>query len=307
MFYNRKEFNNMLNSKTTTMKWHSRNKEWYIHKGYKYTFMGDNFNVKIKDLPLGSKAKVIVICDYCGKEMIKPYRDYLKNHSKKFGDTCIKCKSIKSKDTCINKYGVDNPSKVEKFKAKRKNTHLDRYGVENAFQAKIFKDKSKKTCLSKYGTEYANQNNHVKKKIANTNMIRYGHTNPNKNYNVRRKIAVTLNRNGSCKTSKAQLELFDMLKELYNNVELNYPVDNYNLDCMITIGDVQIDCEYDGWYWHKNKQAKDKKRDEILKTKGFKIFRIKANRELPTKKQILKSINHLVKGDYSYTDIKLDI
>ena len=23
MFYNRKEFNNMLNSKTTTMKWHS--------------------------------------------------------------------------------------------------------------------------------------------------------------------------------------------------------------------------------------------------------------------------------------------
>jgi hypothetical protein len=45
------------------MKWHPRNKLWYINKGYIYTKLGDQFNVKTDDLTNGSNVDVEVKCD----------------------------------------------------------------------------------------------------------------------------------------------------------------------------------------------------------------------------------------------------
>lgn len=241
--------------------WNNKNKQYYINKGYQYTKIGDAFNVDIKDLTKGSKAKVIVVCDYCGKEIIKAYQTYIKQHDDKLGDCCKGCEQVKIK-----------------------NTWMKKYGYENVFQSDYAKEKSKQTCLKKYGTEFACQSDEVKEIIAKG-----------------------LYNNQSCKTSKQQLKICEILKELYDNCELNYPYSRLSLDCYININDCKIDVEYDGWYWHKNKQEYDRKRDEFLKNNGYKILRIKAMHKVPTKEQLQNAIDYLVKGNHSYTEIILDI
>ena len=44
----------------------------------------------------------------------------------------------KRKDTCLERYGVDNPTKVQEFKEKIKKTNIKKYGVESHFQSDSF-------------------------------------------------------------------------------------------------------------------------------------------------------------------------
>lgn len=59
------------------------------------------------------------------------------------------------KQTFINKYGVDNPSKAQGVKLKKDQTNLLRYGVTNPFQRDEVKLKSEQTLVSKYGVSNA--------------------------------------------------------------------------------------------------------------------------------------------------------
>ena len=62
-----------------SIKWHSRNKNYYINKGYVFTKVGDLFCIKINDLFVGSKTIVRVKCDICGNEKYLTYQRYNKN------------------------------------------------------------------------------------------------------------------------------------------------------------------------------------------------------------------------------------
>lgn len=73
--------------------------------------------------------------------------------------------SDKNKQTCIERYGVDNVSKSSSTKAKMKQTNLRKYGVENPFQAESVKAKIKQTTLNKYGVEYISQTKDHKKQV----------------------------------------------------------------------------------------------------------------------------------------------
>ena len=81
---------------------------------------------------------------------------------------------IKQKQTMIEKYGEENPLKVEKIKNKMKNTCLEKYGTEYASQSQEFKDKIKNTCLEKYGTEYASQSQEFKDKMRQNCLEKHG-------------------------------------------------------------------------------------------------------------------------------------
>ena len=59
-----------LISKTAMVKWNGANKKHFESKKYTFTKMKDEFEVKIEDLSLGSRAVVQVKCDECG-EIIK--------------------------------------------------------------------------------------------------------------------------------------------------------------------------------------------------------------------------------------------
>ena len=74
----------------------------------------------------------------------------------------------KYKQTCLDKYGVDNASKSEEVKEKIRQRHIELFGCENAFQSKEAKEKSKQTCLQKFGYEYASQSPEFKEKAKKT-------------------------------------------------------------------------------------------------------------------------------------------
>lgn len=69
-------------------KWTCHNRQWYIERGYKYTTINQPLFVKAKDLTHGSKEKVVVKCDCCGKEFKVQYGCYLKAVNK---DMCGPC------------------------------------------------------------------------------------------------------------------------------------------------------------------------------------------------------------------------
>lgn len=71
-----------------------------------------------------------------------------------------------SKQTKLSRYGDENYNNRVKYK----NTCLEKYGVENAFQNDIIKEKSSQTKLFKYN----NSNYTNREKAAQTNLERYG-------------------------------------------------------------------------------------------------------------------------------------
>ena len=70
--------------------------------------------------------------------------------------------------------------------------------------------------------------------------------------------------------SKPQIELYNKILKLCPYAILNYPCLNYSIDIGIPFLNIAI--EYDGSYWHNDKEY-DKKRDEQISNIGWNIFR----------------------------------
>lgn len=252
------------------------------------------------------------------------YGEYNPSQVKKFKD--------KRKETFIDRFGCENPSQSELVKQKRVDTYLKHYGVDHPLKSIEVQEKSKTTCLKKYGTEYTTQTDNMKKKSRQTCLERYGVDNASKSdivkskieetwmrkYGVknimeldefREKILQSFVRNNSCPTSSMQIALSNLLKEIYGdeNVEDNVVCGSCLLDMVLKHQGYIIDVEYDGWFWHKNKQEKDTRRNYYVKSQGYKILRVRSNIELPTKEQIQEAIDYLVKDNHSLKFINLDI
>lgn len=96
-------------------------------------------------------------CQYCGKQII--LRNVNMNRGYPIGCTATCVMSLESvqntfKQTCLKKYGVENPYQSDVCKAKITQTLIDRYGVTCPLHANEFKEKAKQTCLDKYGVEH---------------------------------------------------------------------------------------------------------------------------------------------------------
>lgn len=110
-------------------------------------------------------TKITFKCINCGcyyTKSITAYKRY------KLCKECVKVEMIKKvKNTCLQKYGVDNVRKDKKHIEKMKETKIalygspnnikkwketvkTKYGCDSYFQSEDFKEKSKKTKLQKY-------------------------------------------------------------------------------------------------------------------------------------------------------------
>ena len=111
-------------------------------------------------------------CKTCGTTL--PFNKWLQNYcSKKCLNNDADIRN-KIKQTCFEKYGVDNPAKANESKEKTKRTSLEKYGVDNPAKAEINKEKSKKTCLERYGVEYTTQSEQMKNAAKKTCLEKYG-------------------------------------------------------------------------------------------------------------------------------------
>lgn len=138
-----------------------------------------------------NKTKITFKCTNCGHYYTKSIIAYKRY---KLCKECVKVEMVKKlKNTCLEKYGVDNVWKdkahIEKMKQtkralygssnnikKWKETIKKKYGCGSYFQSDDFKEKSKETKLQKYND--ATFTNAEKRK--NTNLSKYGNTWGNK-------------------------------------------------------------------------------------------------------------------------------
>lgn len=316
----------MLVTKEVTTNWNNGIKNHYVSKGYIFTKCKEPFICKTEDLPTQSRVKIIVKCDYCGAEWETAYGDWYKCHIEG-QDTCKECRKIKRGKTNLEKYGHENVFGSEYGKQKIKQTTLDKYGVDNINKLPEKREKTKKTCLEKYGVENVSQateiNNkrnkifkakygkhplqdeEIREKIKNTCLEKYGVENPFLNKEIQLKARQTYCKNNGCETSKPQLELYELLKRLGYNTELNYFFKYYTLDCYVEIDNIKIDVEFDGQYWHKDKENFDKKRNEYCFNHGLSVLRVKGNYQIPSTEELVKAIDKIKNGE-KYIEIYTD-
>lgn len=255
--------------------WSKKHNKWLIKNGTKIF-------VKIEDLPKGSHSKIDVKCDYCNNIKHITYKDYLKNHDEELGDCCIKCRPIKHKHTMLERYGVENSSQMIDTIDKTKATNRKKYGCDWQMQSKEVRQKSILTSRKKYGVDYPTQCPEVYEKIIKTR-----------------------HKNLSNPISKPQLQIYNLLVQKYENCSLEIPCGRYSIDCELVIDGIKIDVEYDGWFWHQDKQ-RDVKRDNFMIDKGYKVFRIKGVKgdPIPSIEDIDEKIQELLHSS-NYVELKM--
>lgn len=270
-------------------------------------------------------------CNNCRK---LKYKD---NCIKKYGvENIFQLEEIKEKSrlTSLQKYGTERPCQSQEIKNKIETTNMNKYGYKVALQNPEIQFKSKQTCLYKFGVENVFQSKEIQERIKETNRQKYGEGNiahtPEiaekiKRNNIEKygvpytcqvpsviaKIRQSLYQNGTVPSSNPEILVCDLLENIYGvgNCFRGYPLDNISMDCMLDLSGNKIDIEYDGWYWHQNRQEKDKRRNYFLIRRGYKVLRIKGNKndDIPTREQIIKAIDYLVKDNHCYVEIDMNI
>ena len=187
----------MLLEQTVPIKWNGNNRVYYENKGYVFSKYNEVFEVNVFDLPRGSHSRVRAKCDYCGKEYDVFYYNYIKYTKMASKVACSDCRTTKSGDillskygsksprlapeagkkaeqTCLEKYGVANTMLCATIKARQEQTNIEKYGGPSPFSSPDIQQKSKATIKEKYGVEYIMQNPEAAMKNKETVQRRYG-------------------------------------------------------------------------------------------------------------------------------------
>ena len=164
-------------TKTVFIKWYGSLKQYYVNKGYKFTKIGDEFEVKVEDLQNGNQSVVQVLCDYCLETtMNKEYRTYItqRENSVIHKDCCKNCSILKVKEGNLLTYGTEFVFQLPEVREKRKTTMINLYGAEEPSSSKILQDKRLKIVQEKYGVDNVFQLDNVKRKRKITMEEKYG-------------------------------------------------------------------------------------------------------------------------------------
>lgn len=100
------------------------------------------------------------------KKLLGKYN--IKMHTK---SDAYKLRDERTKEVCLEKYGVTNPFAADEVKEKIKQSMLDRYGVEYVGQAEISKQKSKEAFLEHYGVDSYSKTKEFKQQIADNKAV----------------------------------------------------------------------------------------------------------------------------------------
>ena len=139
-------------------------KEWISqYPDYKWIHIYHLMKLGLDDIPL---------CPICGSKVFNFYKGNI-FCSANCSNSCID-KISKTKNTFINHYGFNNPSKSKEVQDKIKQTNLKKYGVKFPLQNKELYEKYKNTCLEKYSYTHPAKSKEVQDKIKQTNLQKHG-------------------------------------------------------------------------------------------------------------------------------------
>lgn len=204
---------------------HRTNFDHFKKLGYDVQFRKP-IQVKVSDLMPGSTSIITSICDNCGVEKSNEFRfyyDYTRGLKEKY--FCNKCNSIKRKETCLEKWGVENPMQSEEIKDKLKNSLLEAYGVDHYSKTEEFKQKYKDTCLLKWGVDNTFKSEKVKEKIKYSNLEKFGVEYPQQNLEIKEKTTKSFQDVYGVKRYSQTQEFKSKIKEISQR---KWGVDNYS-------------------------------------------------------------------------------
>lgn len=240
-------------------------------------------------------------------------------------DTFYMSNFEKIQKTNIEKYGSISPFGNKNIQEKVKNTCLEKYGAENVFTSEYGKEKIKETCLKKYGVEntaqvpeirakqlksfqeksikYALENNLTRVKdlyfefgtgweqIELVKEIKYNNVSFVRNEDIPKIKEYYIN-SIPRGTSHQEAELKEFISTLDLEVEFNNReiLNGKELDIYIPSKNVAI--EFNGLYWHSDKQKPfdyHKIKTEICNRKGIRLIHVFED-EWQNNKDIIKSI-----------------
>lgn len=204
---------------------HRTNYEYYKNLGYDIQYR-KSCNIRVEDLMPGSLVKITSICDNCGKESTNFFRDYY-NYTTGLTKEyyCNRCNKEKSKRTCLEKYGVENPMQLNEVKNKVRDTNIKKYGVDHYSKSDKFKKQYRETCLSKYESENTFQVEQFKTKIKETNLKNFGVTHYSKTDEFKSQVKKSnLEKYGVDSYSKTN----DYKNKIKETLTSRYGVDNYS-------------------------------------------------------------------------------
>lgn len=197
----------MIIQKTIKMKVNGTMVKKYREMGYDVK-QHDFIDLPIEKLSKYSHQYILCACDECGEEKQVKYNNYCKYIEKDPNNkyTCKKCNYEKRKNTCKEKYGVENVSQSEKIKKKKvktmkengtdhgfrtkkyKNTMLKEYGAENPSQNEDIKKKKESTCLKNYYVKSPSQSSKIRERMENTCLKNYGVKVPFQSEQIKEKV-----------------------------------------------------------------------------------------------------------------------
>ena len=226
------------------------------------------------------------------------------------------------KDYFIEKYGLDNPSKVREVREKAENTMFNKYGVKHALNSNIFLEKLFNTNLLRYGNKSFTRTDKYLKSISsnifnkNSNIVNnYNYllikcdnseylircNKCNSSFTIQRQLWRNRNSTDSeicliCNPiingiSKGEKMLLSYISSIYDGFIIeNYKINKKEID--IYLPELKIGFEFNGLYWH-SELNKNKKyhldKVNFFNTNGIQVTLIWED-DWEYKKDIVKSI-----------------
>ena len=186
------------------------------------------------------KKREIALANYGTDTFLKTEEFKKKSKSsklKKYGDENYNNRD-KAKKYCLEKYSVDNVSKVKSIQDKRTATFLNRYNVTNASQLPEVKHKKEQTLLTHYGV-----NNPMLIPGIKNIVISRGYETRKKNgtFNGKGKIIVD-SKEVSC--SRAEEQGYNTLKTKFKDVQFQYKSEEYPFACDFYIPSLKLYIEF---------------------------------------------------------------
>jgi len=186
-----------------------------------------------------------------------------KQISDKWDNNLKQQKVKKSKETCLERYGVENPMQLQSVQSKSKKTCLERYGVEYIWQSKEVRDKVIQTTIKRTGVDNINQKHFTnfkqwndvefitktfikEQKVMITEMSKYFNCHEGTIYKHLKKLNIKYK---TTKGSVYEQEIVEYIKSLNVNVIQNdRSIIGDELDVLCP--DQKIAIEFNGLYWH---------------------------------------------------------
>lgn len=182
-------------------------------------------------------------------------------------------------DTCMDRYGVTNTAKLSETQEKMKLTSIERYGKPNISMTEQNKqhlreifpqtlEKMKATSLEKYGYEYTLQVPEIREAGEQTCLEKYGVRFASQSDEIRERVDNTFRRNGTYTTSQDEETIYSLLCKKFGkqNVERQYKTELYPFKSDFYIIPLALYIEYQGYWKHGNEpfNSKNKEHQNII-------------------------------------------